>query len=107
MCSIANYCPKPSFAQPWNPNLRYNHGFHGSVTPISSTSSAASAASPSFSKVSASIPKNGYTRVSESLVFPSVHRPRTPPRGIIHFIGGAFIGAVPEATYRYALGQEK
>ena len=99
MCSIANYCPKPSFGQPWNPNhLRFNRGFHASVTPISSSSS--------FSKVSASIPKTGYTRVSESLVFPSVHRPRTPPRGIVHFIGGAFIGAVPEATYRYVLDQE-
>ena len=39
MCSIANYCPKPSFGQPWNPNhLRFNRGFHASVTPISSSS---------------------------------------------------------------------
>lgn len=27
-----------------------------------------------------------------------------PPRGIIHFLGGAFVGAAPHFTYRYLLG---
>jgi hypothetical protein len=75
----------------------------------SSSSSAAAAAAaaaagspspPSFSRVSATRPGIGYQRISDCLVFPSAQRSSYPPRAIIHFIGGAFIGAVPEATYR-------
>lgn len=39
-----------------------------------------------------------YARMAECLVFPNYARPRKP-RALIHFIGGAFIGAVPEVTY--------
>jgi len=32
-----------------------------------------------------------------------VLRPVEPPRGVIHFIGGAFAGAAPQLTYRLLL----
>eukprot|EP00250_Pteridium_aquilinum_P006411 c16347_g1_i1 orf=57-1415(+) len=38
-----------------------------------------------------------YRRVADCLVFPPL--PGRKPRALIHFIGGAFIGAVPEVTY--------
>lgn len=43
-----------------------------------------------------------YERVRECLVYPSLaSNGRT--KGIIHFLGGAFIGAAPDVIYRYEL----
>jgi hypothetical protein len=38
-----------------------------------------------------------YQRVGDCLVYPS----KGKPKGLIHFLGGAFIGAAPDVTYRY------
>lgn len=43
---------------------------------------------------------NVYTKIDSCLVIPPTpNRPK--PRAIIKFLGGAFIGAVPEVTYGY------
>lgn len=39
-----------------------------------------------------------YERIGDCLVYPSLKSGKT--KGIIHFLGGAFIGAAPEAIYR-------
>lgn len=59
-----------------------------------------SAAASSFVSPSSGVPKLNiaYKRVADCLVFPALPR-RRKPRALIHFIGGAFIGAVPEVTY--------
>ena len=41
-----------------------------------------------------------YTRFDSCLVIPPLNRKK--PRAIVKFLGGAFIGAVPEVTYRLA-----
>ncbi|GFZ08694.1 initiation factor 4F subunit [Actinidia rufa] len=42
-----------------------------------------------------------YTRLDSCLVIPPLNRKK--PRAIVKFLGGAFIGAVPEVTYSYLL----
>ena len=41
-----------------------------------------------------------YERIKECLVYPSLD-PSGRTKGIIHFLGGAFIGAAPAVIYRY------
>ncbi|MCO5592999.1 hypothetical protein L7F22_047003 [Adiantum nelumboides] len=56
------------------------------------------AAYSSFGSTSGTTTVNtAYQRVADCLVFPPL--PVRKPRALIHFIGGAFIGAVPEVTY--------
>ncbi|MCO5556875.1 hypothetical protein L7F22_010429 [Adiantum nelumboides] len=56
------------------------------------------AAYSSFGSTSGTTTVNtAYQRVADCLVFPPL--PGRKPRALIHFIGGAFIGAVPEVTY--------
>ncbi|XP_027330549.1 uncharacterized protein LOC113846452 isoform X1 [Abrus precatorius] len=43
-----------------------------------------------------------YTKLDSCLVFPPTPN-RAKPRAIIKFIGGAFIGAIPEVTYGYLI----
>ena len=43
-----------------------------------------------------------YTKLDSCLVVPPTSN-RSKPRAIIKFLGGAFIGAVPEVTYGYLL----
>lgn len=43
-----------------------------------------------------------YTRLDSCLVIPPPPRFKKP-RAIVKFLGGAFVGAVPELTYRYLL----
>jgi len=52
------------------------------------------AATESVQRIGAPPP---YQRVGECLVYPS----KGKPKGLIHFLGGAFIGAAPDVTYRY------
>ncbi|KAH7296112.1 hypothetical protein KP509_26G009300 [Ceratopteris richardii] len=40
-----------------------------------------------------------YRRIADCIIFPPLQRRK--PRALIHFIGGAFIGAVPEVTYSF------
>ncbi|KAK4783376.1 hypothetical protein SAY86_007750 [Trapa natans] len=42
-----------------------------------------------------------YRRLGSCLVIPPSNSNRRKPRGVIKFLGGAFIGAIPEVTYRY------
>jgi len=41
-----------------------------------------------------------YERISECLVYPSLD-PSGRTKGLIHFLGGAFIGAAPDVIYKY------
>lgn len=52
------------------------------------------AATESVQRIGAPPP---YQRVGDCLVYPS----KGKPKGLIHFLGGAFIGAAPDVTYRY------
>lgn len=52
------------------------------------------AATESVQRIGAPPP---YQRVGECLVYPS----KGKPKGLIHFLGGAFIGAAPDVTYSF------
>eukprot|EP00898_Chlorokybus_atmophyticus_P002317 jgi/Chlat1/3086/Chrsp21S08796 len=46
---------------------------------------------------------DSWTQVGECRVLAPPRRLLSAPRGVIHFLGGAFIGAIPEVTYRTVL----
>ena len=48
------------------------------------------------------IDNKSYSKVDSCLVIPPTPN-RARPRALIKFLGGAFIGAIPEVTYGYSI----
>lgn len=97
------------------PHIKFNHPFHKNLKHFSpnhllrKTKNATFATNPCIRMVSNGYygVKNSntskiYERVGSCLVVPPPKGKK--PRAIIKFLGGAFIGAVPEVTYSYLLG---
>ncbi|KAI5656620.1 hypothetical protein M9H77_25413 [Catharanthus roseus] len=58
---------------------------------------------PNFWRTTSATSSKIYKRLDSCLVIPPIKRRK--PKAIVKFIGGAFIGAVPEVTYSYLLEQ--
>lgn len=56
---------------------------------------------PNFWRTTSATSSKIYKRLDSCLVIPPIKRRK--PKAIVKFIGGAFIGAVPEVTYRSAI----
>ncbi|CAM6007695.1 unnamed protein product [Sphagnum balticum] len=69
------------------PSVRQIHSFKA-------RSISEAAATESVQRIGAPPP---YQRVGDCLVYPS----KGKPKGLIHFLGGAFIGAAPDVTYSF------